>query len=87
MATCVERLQVYETFHVTDDTSNPITTWPSRLDSPLSWAGADFSDEKVYTYFLSTIEIAEVTSALRHFQGEDHPNNFDMYADDQQILK
>jgi len=42
--------------------------WP-LLHSPLSWTGSDFPNESEYVYELSQNEILEVTSALRHFQG------------------
>jgi hypothetical protein len=44
--------------------------WP-LLHSPLSWAGSDFRNESEYVYELSQYEILEITSALRHFQGND----------------
>jgi hypothetical protein len=43
--------------------------WPKHLDSPLAWKGVDFENEEQYILQLSSDEILEIESALKHFKG------------------
>jgi len=43
--------------------------WPTHLDSPLAWNGAQFHTESEYTYNLTDEDIAEIGQALEIFKG------------------
>lgn len=42
--------------------------FPSRLDSPLVWDGADITTKYNWVYELNEDEVAEIEAALRHFK-------------------
>jgi hypothetical protein len=43
--------------------------FPEKLDSPLVWEGKDWKDEKEWVYDLSTDQLEEIDSAVKHFHG------------------
>lgn len=43
--------------------------FPSSLDQPLAWTGAQFQDEAEYVYQLTGADLAEINSGLRTFKG------------------
>lgn len=42
--------------------------FPSRLNSPLVWDGADITSKYNWTYELGGEELEEIEAALKHFQ-------------------
>ena len=42
--------------------------FPSRLDSPLVWDGADIATKYNWVYELNEDEVAEIEAALAHFK-------------------
>lgn len=43
--------------------------FPTTLNSPLAWTGAQFAKQHDYIHVLSESELHEVEKALEHFQG------------------
>lgn len=42
--------------------------WPKSLDGPLVWTGSDFSNESIFTYYLTDEDQNEIRVALEHFK-------------------
>lgn len=49
--------------------------WPTRVDGPLVWTGADYDrvDESTYVYHLHPENMLEIDGALQHFKCKDTP--------------
>ncbi|KAF8636781.1 hypothetical protein AX16_010982 [Volvariella volvacea WC 439] len=47
--------------------------FPAHLDSPLVWEGEDWTDEKQWTYDLSTEHLKEIDDAVKHFKSLNKP--------------
>lgn len=43
--------------------------FPDFVDSPLAWAGEQFTDENEFIHVLSDDDILELEAALGHFKG------------------
>lgn len=50
--------------------------FPSRLDSPLVWDGADIATKYDWTYELNDEEVEEIEAALKHFRSLNKPLGF-----------
>lgn len=42
--------------------------FPGRVDGPIVWEGADWTNEDQWVYNLSTTELEEIDTALAHFK-------------------
>ncbi|KXX74803.1 hypothetical protein MMYC01_203297 [Madurella mycetomatis] len=51
--------------------------WPTRVDGPLVWSGADYErvDESAYVYYLFLEDMLEIHDALQHFKTLDLDGN------------
>ena len=45
--------------------------FPTQVEGPIVWEGADWKEEKQWVYELSQVELKEIDDAIKHFQGID----------------
>ncbi|ETW85383.1 hypothetical protein HETIRDRAFT_457310 [Heterobasidion irregulare TC 32-1] len=47
--------------------------FPTQVEGPIVWEGADWKEEKQWVYELSQVELKEIDDAIKHFQGFGKP--------------